>query len=340
MANKVTDISLYPWLCPSTKALEDDKDNIVCDNEEGTVDELTDGAYGLYGIKCSYYKVSENLVRDKLYGEDPLRIIERSWYFMGYVESLPPNVRTYQLQGIWGEDVVTMYASIGAFNYYSTYGGYDKNTPEVNPESEPKISDIIYIEANNTFYRIVDVKYWSEPFGLAKHTYTLTLKVYKDDKWTINTSDPTLSNREDPIYTVAQADIHEQYNINDPLKINPIVSNDAWDNPDPYNNVNVLYDEYGHDKMYLTRLQKEIDKVNKEISAEFASINYSTEFTQEEADKYIEKTVEYTEKNDEDISNINDNMQDTRNIMLNISADGKVLKDIENNKETVYYTKE
>ena len=82
MANKVTDISIYPWLCSSTKALEDDKDNIVCDNEEGTVDELTDGAYGLFGIKCSYYKVSENLLRDKLYGEDPLRIIERSWYFM------------------------------------------------------------------------------------------------------------------------------------------------------------------------------------------------------------------------------------------------------------------
>lgn len=245
MANKVTDISIYPWLCSSTKALEDDKDNIVCDNEEGTVDELTDGAYGLFGIKCSYYKVSENLLRDKLYGEDPLRIIERSWYFMGYVESLPPNVRTYQLQGIWGEDVVTMYASIGAFNYYSTYGGYDKNTPEVNPESEPKISDIIYIEANNTFYRIVDVKYWSEAFGLAKHTYTLTLKVYMDDKWTINTNDPTLSNREDPIYKVAQEDIHEQYNINDPLKINDKVTGDfpAQQYNDGYNDPEKIKDE-------------------------------------------------------------------------------------------------
>ena len=35
MANKVTDISIYPWLCSSTKALEDDKDNIVCMGNSG-----------------------------------------------------------------------------------------------------------------------------------------------------------------------------------------------------------------------------------------------------------------------------------------------------------------
>ena len=149
--SKITDINQYPWLCKSTAILEDDKNNIVCENETDTVDSVTMDAYGLFGIKCTYYHVSEDLNRDKLYGEDQLREIKRSWYFMGYINSLPPNVRTYQLQGIWGEDTVTMYASIDAFNYYSTYGGYDKNTPGLNSECQAKIGDIIYIEANDTF---------------------------------------------------------------------------------------------------------------------------------------------------------------------------------------------
>ena len=216
----IKNTSMFPWLCSTTAALADDKDNIVCSNEEDTVDDVTLDAYGLYGIKCTYYHVSEDLNRDKLYGEDQLREIERSWYFMGYVQQLPPNVRTYQLQGIWGEDTVTVYASINAFDYFSTYGGYDKNTPEVYNECPAKIGDIIYINPNDTFYRIVDVKYYSEAFGLAKHTYTMTLKVYKDNKWTVSANSPTLMNPQDPIYDIAPSALSGQYNFNDPLKIN------------------------------------------------------------------------------------------------------------------------
>lgn len=218
--NKVTDISTYPWLCPSSATLADGSDNIVCDNERDTVDDVTLDAYGLAGIKCVFYKVHQDLQRDRLWGEDQLKQIMRSWYFMGYIQQLPPNVRTYQLQGIWGEDVITMYASIAAFNYYSTYGGEDKNTPEEYDVLTPQIDDIIYIPANDTFYRIHDVKYYSEAFGLAKHTYTLTLKVYKDNKWTVSADSPTLSNMEDPIYKVAPYPMSAQYNYEDPLKIN------------------------------------------------------------------------------------------------------------------------
>lgn len=218
--NIVTSTEQYPWLCPTTAALADNKNNLMCDNDADVADDATLDAYGLYGIKCVYYHVSEDLLRDKLYGEDQLREIERSWYFMGYIEQLPPNVRTYQLQGIWGEDMVTMYASRGAFDYYSTYGGTDKNTPEVYEECPAKIGDIIYIPANDYFYRIVDVKYYSEAFGLQSHTYTLTLKVYKDNKWSISANSPTLSDINDPIYKVAPSSLSAQYAINDILAIN------------------------------------------------------------------------------------------------------------------------
>ena len=258
MINTVTDTSKYPWLCSTTATLSDDKDNIVCSNESDTVDDVTLDAYGLYGIKATYYHVSEDLLRDKLFGEDQLREIERSWYFMGYIQSLPSNVRNYQLQGIWGEDTLTMYASINAFNYYSTYGGIDKNTPELNDICEPQISDIIYVEANDTFYRIVDVKYYSESFGLSKHTYTLTLKVYRDNKWTINTSDPTLSDRNDPIYKVAPDAWPKQTNFDDPLATNQDrrdnKDNDFGDNPPTkYPDYSANKNVYSYDNGYKSK---------------------------------------------------------------------------------------
>lgn len=218
--NTVKSTEMYPWLCSTTGALADNKNNIMCDNDSDVADEAAMDAYGLAGIKCVYYHVTEDLNRDKLYGEDQLREIERSWYFMGYVEHLPSNVRVYQIQGIWGEDTVTMYASRGAFDYYSTYGGYDKNTPEVYEMCPAKIGDIIYIPANDYFYRIVDVKYYTEAFGLQSHTYTLTLKVYKDNKYSISANSPTLSLSSDPIYKVAPYCLSAQYEINDILAIN------------------------------------------------------------------------------------------------------------------------
>lgn len=240
----IKSIADYPWLCNSITKLEapiSDGNNIVCTNETDTADEVVQDAYEKYGLKCVYYRVSEDLLRDKLFGEDQLRMILRSWYFNGYIEQMPPNVRSYQLQGIWGEDTVRMYASIGAFNYYSTYGGYDKNTPEVYEEQPPSIGDIIYIPPNNTFYRIVDVKYYEQAFGLKPHTYTFTLKVYKDNKWTIAEDSPTLANPEDPIYKVASYPISSDVPIDDILKNDDITSEDAKKNPDPYNNINVMY---------------------------------------------------------------------------------------------------
>lgn len=231
-----TNISAYSWLCSTLSKIDNplsDGNNIVCTNETDTVDGIVTDAYDKYGLKCVYYRVTKNLFRDKLYGEDQLRMVERAWFFNGYVEKLPPNVRTYQLQGIWGEDLVSMYASIDAFNYYSTYGGSDRNSPEIYEVCEPAIGDIIYIPANDTFYDIRDVKYYSEAFGLNKHTYTLSLKVYKDDKYTISAGSPTISDTADPIYRVAASALSAQSPIDDILKINDDLTS-AYSGKIPY----------------------------------------------------------------------------------------------------------
>ena len=350
---KVTDTSQFPWLCDTTEKLEDDSSNIVCPNEKDTFDSATTDAYDKYGLKCTYYRVTKDLDRDRLFGEDQLRIIKRSWYFTGYVNQLPPNVRNYQLQGIWGEDTVTLYASIGAFDYYSTYGGYDKNTPEVYEEQPPSIGDIVYIEANNTFYRVVDVKYYEQAFGLKPHTYTLTLKVYRDNKWTVSADSPTLADTADPIYKVANYPMSSCYNIDDPLKNNPFVSEDAWDNPDPYNNINVLYDENAHARVALKQLQEDISSTAKDIAAGIAAIKADTSMTEEEAETYLKKAEDYREENDQRIENIGIDMTETKITVSDIEMAGKVIHDEDiivnsdgtvigisgDRQETDYYTK-
>ena len=338
--NTVKDVSQYPWLCSTVSRLDDDLDNIVCPNEEDTDDVLIQDAYEKFGITCVYYRVTEDLLRDKLFGEDQLKYIQRSWYFNGYVEQLPPNVRSYQLQGIWGEDVVRMFASIDAFNYYSTYGGYDKNTPEVYEEQPPSIGDIIYIPANETFYRIVDVKYYEQAFGLKPHTYTFTLKVYKDNKWTISGDSPTLSNVEDPIYTVANYPLPSCYQIDDPLKVQPVVSEDARPHSDPYNDVNVLYDPDAHARNQMNRLQKEIEAASEKLAYELSNLYTSAGITQDEANEYIGKVNDYRETNEKQISEISSDIDTTNIAISGISADGKTLTDIAGNEEIVYYVKE
>lgn len=217
-------ISDFPWLCSTITGYTDDcksaNGNLVTDTESEEQDIITEDAYGTYGIKFQYYAVTHNLERDKIWAEDQLRWVARSWYFDGYVNSIPPNVRSYQLQGIWGEDVITVYAGIKAFNYFSTYGGSDKNTPEVYDVWEPKIGDVIYLPYNNMFYDIRDVKYYDEAFGMNKHTYTLTCKVYKDDKFTVS-ANPTIG-PEDPIWNVATSAYNATEQFHDYLKQNDL----------------------------------------------------------------------------------------------------------------------
>lgn len=343
MVTTVKDITDYPWLCNTVTKLDNpisDGNNIVCTNETDTVDTVVQDAYEKFGLKCVYYRVSEDLLRDKLFGEDQLRMIQRAWYFNGYIEEMPPNVRNYQLQGIWGEDVVRMYASIGAFNYYSTYGGYDRNTPEVYGEQPPSIGDIIYVPANDTFYRIVDVKYYEQAFGLEPHTYTFTLRVYKDNKWTVSANSPTISDPADPIYQVASYPLSSCYQIDDPLKVNPTVSEDARDNPDPYNNVNVLYDPDAHARNGLRRLQREIEDTSRRLAEEIAAVGSSAHVAGKEALEYIGKVDSYVETNDRMVSELGTAERDAKRDISAVSADGKKLTDIAGNEETVYYTKE
>ena len=231
----------YPWLCNTVKTSSSStcttvSGQSVSENEVTLADGVSIQGLTLYGLKMVYYRVEHGPNRkkysgyDRIFGEDELELISRSFYFSGYVEQIPSNVKAYQIQGIWGEDIMTVYVARDSFKYFSTYGGEDKNTPEVYDSlTTPYIGDIIYLPNNGIFYEILDVKEYNEAFGLASHTWTITARVWKDIKLTIDNTNPTLPST-DPIYNVTTSAYPAQTQTDDILKLNDKLTDDFLEN--------------------------------------------------------------------------------------------------------------
>lgn len=231
----------FPWLCNTVQSgskpgCSPVSGQSVSPNEVATTDGVTIQGLNLYGLKLVYYKVEHGPNRekysgyDRIFGEDTLELISRAFYFKGYMEQIPSNVKQYQIQGIWGQDVVTLYIARGSFSYYSTYGEADRNSPDVYPAmTTPCIGDIIYLPNNDMFYEVLDVKEYSEAFGLASHTWTITMRVWKDKKLTIDNTNPTLPST-DPVYGITTSAYEAQYQTNDIFKLNDKLTDDFLEN--------------------------------------------------------------------------------------------------------------
>ncbi|MCQ2210728.1 MAG: hypothetical protein MJZ34_10590 [Paludibacteraceae bacterium] len=211
----------YPWLCstmnradycpPSNVSLGDG-------NFTDLVDDLTTGMQNMSSFKWTYYVMSKDVIRDKILGEDQLQYIERAFYMTGYMEQMPTMVKSYQMQGIWNQDILQVFVP-KTFQYFSTYGTSTRNVPETYDFlKEPRIGDLMYLEKNGIFYEIIDVKYYTEAFNLKSHSYTLTLRVWKDTKATILDND-TIP-KDDPIFAVTTYPLESDKNFDDPLKLN------------------------------------------------------------------------------------------------------------------------
>ena len=293
-------ISAYPWLCSTmpkknTWTCYNDNGNVVSVNEGYNAEAFSTETYGTFGLNVVYYKISENLRRDKIFGEDPLRKIERAFNIVMYTEQLPPNVRTYQLQGIWGEDVITCYVGITAFKYWSTYGGKTRNTPKVYDDFQPRIGDLIYLAQNDTLYEIRDVKYYTEAFGLQSHTYTLTLKVYKGSKLTIDTMNETLPTT-DIIYNYATSALSAQYQMKDVLSNNDILDYNDLRKSKNINHMDVLYNP-NKDYETLEAYADTIDERFTDYTNQLREIDEGVDEVMEGMDNINAEFDEFREKN-------------------------------------------
>lgn len=218
----MSEYSDYPWLCSSIKDTSEytsgnDTTNTTLANT------LTDEGLGSRGFKGQYYVLSLDTTYDPIFGEDRYRYIERTFYFMAYTDAFPSNTREYQIQGIWGVDIFNIYIAKTSFAVFSTYGGSDNNTPDTYGAILPKIGDIIYIKAIDTFYSIIDVKEYTEAFNIRPHSWTITLSVYKPNRETIINNNETI-NLNDPIYDVAPSSISGIEPFKDYLAINEVIS--------------------------------------------------------------------------------------------------------------------
>ena len=318
-------ISAYPWLCSTmpkknTWTCYNDNGNVVSVNEGYNAEAFSTEAYGTFGLNVVYYKISENLRRDKIFGEDPLRKIERAFNIVMYTEQLPPNVRTYQLQGIWGEDVITCYVGITAFKYWSTYGGKTRNTPKVYDDFQPRIGDLIYLAQNDTLYEIRDVKYYTEAFGLQSHTYTLTLKVYKGSKLTIDTMNETLPSS-DIIYNYATSALSAQYQMKDVLSNNDILDYNDLRKSKNINHMDVLYNpnkDYETLEAYAdtvderftdyTNQLREIDEGVDEVMEGMDNINAEFDEFREKTKQKVDELHSYADKIETSAKYVEDNL--------------------------------
>lgn len=65
-------INSFPWLCStmpkkSLNCYNDNTGNSVSQNESYNAEAFSTEAYGTFGLQVVYYKVSENVKRDKIF---------------------------------------------------------------------------------------------------------------------------------------------------------------------------------------------------------------------------------------------------------------------------------
>ena len=155
---------------------------------------LTSEAFGNFGFQVQYYIKDISTKQDRLYGEDPIENVKRRFTLKMYAEQLPAYQKTYTLQGMTYEEVITCMCTIQHFMEASRYE-YGTNQIKYNSEV-PKIGDIIYLEYSNLFYEVINVKTFAEgtSFLSSPITYTFTLRIWRNNHQNIDENNENSDN--------------------------------------------------------------------------------------------------------------------------------------------------
>ena len=158
----------------------DSQNNDCYAAEAALMSSLTSEAYSNYGLEVQYYIKKIDTKIDRLYGEDPLENVERRFTLKMYTESVPTLQKTYTLQGLEYQEILTAQCTIQHFTEASQLE-YGTNAVKFN-STVPKIGDIVYIEYSELFYEVINVKSYAEgsTFLSTPITYTFTLRVWKN----------------------------------------------------------------------------------------------------------------------------------------------------------------
>ena len=150
-------------------------------SEAALISELTSEAYGNFGFEVQYYVKKVDVHADRLFGEDPLENVERRFKLQMYTDSIPTMQKSYELQGMIYNEIITCQCTIQHF-YDASQLSYPE-LEDIYEPIEPRIGDIVYIEYSDTYYEVINVK----PFGDGSTflstpiTYTFSLRIWHNN---------------------------------------------------------------------------------------------------------------------------------------------------------------
>lgn len=236
------------WTAPK---FFDSQNNDCYAAEAALMSSLTSEAFGNFGFEVQYYIKDITTKQDRLYGEDPLENVRRRFTLKMYAEQLPAYQKTYTLQGMTYEEVITCMCTIQHFMEASRYE-YGTNQIKYNSEV-PKIGDIIYLEYSDLFYEVINVKTFAEgtSFLSSPITYTFTLRIWRNTHQNVDIDNLNEDNM-DKMRTFSELDeifdIDEKASTGHPtskvgpdsdiLEINKDLPKDKTDEDKPKDNVN------------------------------------------------------------------------------------------------------
>lgn len=163
--------------------------------EQNLYESLLTEAYNKRGVPCEYYLTSFDTDYNPVFGEDGNREFIRSFPVMTYYE-LPKELELWSKFGIEGLDNFQM--SMSKRHFSAACQAND------NEYTRPKVGDVIKANYNDRFYEIIDVGEEEQIFLQKKHTWILTVSVFKDTHIQVN---PILSADMIADYTDKETDI-------------------------------------------------------------------------------------------------------------------------------------
>lgn len=148
-------------------------------NEQDLYDSLLTEGYNKRGVPCEYYLSTYDTNYNKIFGEDGNRYFTRSFPVMSYYE-LPKELELWSKFGIEGLDNFQMSISKRHFSAACQADGSEY--------VKPKVGDVIKANYNGRFYEVIDVGEEEEVFLQKKHTWILTVSVFRDEHVKISQS--------------------------------------------------------------------------------------------------------------------------------------------------------
>lgn len=125
------------------------------DNERELFQGFQMEAYNTFGVELSFYHVSYDTERDRLWGEDNNRVITEKWDNVMSYFLLPKENKRWSKFGFEGINNFSIFVSKEHFRHMTN--GY-----------VPQMGDIIHTKYNNKFYEVLERKEETPAFHLSK----------------------------------------------------------------------------------------------------------------------------------------------------------------------------